>query len=310
MFFTGALVLGTALTTGTKVYFDVKKKRDNAWLLESFKAQKEAHLKLAKTEIAPLDDKTDIDQIEKRIDQFLTVSLAALGLAIGGIFVFPPLTLLSLAGFLYATASFFVDAYKSIVDERKLKISVVDAVLFTGIIITGSLVAGTLMCSLIWLAQKLLIKTEDRSRKSLVNVFGQQPRSVWIVKDDLEVELPFEQLQAGDTIVVNAGEVIPADGTIISGTASVNQHTLTGESQPVEKALGDPVFATTVVLSGRLYIEVEKAGTDSVAAQIGEVLLQTADFRETTKAHWVELVDKMAPAPRSPPGPWPCPSWA
>lgn len=116
-----------------------------------------------------------------------------------------------------------------------------------------------------------------------------------MLKDGVEVELPFGELQAGDIIVVNAGEVVPADGTITSGTASIDQHTLTGESQPAEKMVGEPVFATTLVLSGQIHIQVEKAGTDSVAAQIGELLLQTADFKEITQARWVEFVDKTAP---------------
>jgi len=82
--------------------------------------------------------------------------------------------------------------------------------------------------------------------------------------DGVEVELPFGELQAGDIIVVNAGEVIAADGTIISGTASIDQHMLTGESQPAEKTVGDPVFATraTIILSGQIHIQVEKAGRD------------------------------------------------
>jgi len=237
----------------------------------------------------------NIDQDVKSADQHLAVSIASLVLAVGATMFFPPLRVLGWIGCAYASVHFYKGAYKSIIEERKLKMVVVDAVMFTGIFVTGSLVAGTLMCSLQWFAEKLLLKTEDRSRKSLVNVFGNQPRSVWVLKDGVEVEVGFEELQAGDTIVVNAGEVIAADGTIISGMASIDQHTLTGESQPAEKVVGDSVFAATIVLSGKVHIQVEKAGTDSVAAQIGEALLQTADFKEITQAKWIEFVDKTAP---------------
>ncbi|MGB0383942.1 MAG: hypothetical protein ACPGWR_03880 [Ardenticatenaceae bacterium] len=207
--------------------------------------------------MASQNENADIDEAVKRADQHFAVSVASLGLAVTGTMLFPPLRLLSWAGYFYASADFYKGAVHSIVYERKLKMVVVDAVMFTGILATGTLVAGTLMCSLIWFAEKLLLKTEDRSRKSLVNVFGNQPRSVWVLKDGVEVELGFEQLQAGDTIVVNAGEVIAADGTIISGTASIDQHTLTGESQPAEKVVGDPVFAATIVLSGKIHIQVD-----------------------------------------------------
>ena len=218
------------------------------------------------SDIVPINDQTDIDLTEKRVDRYLTVSVLSLGAAIAGITVYAPLTLVGLAGFLYTTASFYQDAYQVITKERRLTIAVVDAVMFTGVIITGSVIAGTLMSVLIWSSKKLLIKTEDRSRKSLVNVFGKQPRSAWLLKQDIEIEIPFEQLRAGDTIVVNSGEMIPADGVITSGTATINQHTLTGESQPVEKTLGDSVFATTVLLSDKIHIQIEKAGTESVAA--------------------------------------------
>ena len=301
MFFTGVFIAGTALAIGVKVYFDTKKKKETLWTFVADKraTQKKQRLENSKDQVdrdsnLGKSDKADIDQTEKRVNKNLTVSLASLGLAISSV-IFPPLRLLSWLGFLYASARFFKDGYKSIVKKRKINMAVVDTVMFIGIIVTGSLIAGTLMCSFLWLAQKVLLKTEDRSRKSLVNVFGKQPRSVWVLQDGVEVDLPFEQLRAGDTLIVNAGEVVPADGTITSGTASIDQHMLTGESQPAEKTLGAPVFAATIVLSGQIHIQVEKAGTESVAAQIGEVLLHTADFKTVTQARWVELVDKMAP---------------
>jgi len=75
---------------------------------------------------------------------------------------------------------------------------------------------------------------------------------VWLLKDDIEIQVDFETIQAGDTVIVNAGEIIPVDGVIQSGSASVDQHLLTGESQPVEKENGDKVFAATLLLSGRI----------------------------------------------------------
>jgi len=307
MFLTGFLI-ASALATGVKVYLDTKKKKETPWTfvadkraipknqqLEISKAQVESNSNIGDSKTTQLNNQTDIEQINKRVNQNLTASLASLGLAISSVVIFPSLRLLSWLGFLYASASFFEEGYKSIVKKHKINMAVVDTVMFTGIIVTGNLIAGTLMCSLLWLAQKLLLKTEDHSRKSLVNVFGKQPRSVWVLKEGIELKLPFEHLQAGDTIVVNAGEVIAADGTITSGTASIDQHMLTGESQPAEKTLDDAVFAATIVLSGQIHIQVEKAGTESVAAQIAEVLLHTTDFKTITQARWMEFVDKTAP---------------
>ncbi len=92
------------------------------------------------------------------------------------------------------------------------------------------------------------------------NFFENQPESVWIIKDGIEIEIPLDSLQTGDIVSVKAGESIPADGIITEGTASIDQHILTGESMPLEKAVGEPVFASTVVLSGRIVFCVEKSG--------------------------------------------------
>ena len=229
--------------------------------------------------------------LQKTVNQKLIISLSSLGIAI----FFPVLRPLSWLGLLYSAADFFKQGYQAVVKQRKLNMAVVDTVMFTGLIATGNLIAGTLMCSFLWAAQKVLQKTEDRSHKNLINIFGQQPRSVWILKQDVEIALPFEQLCAGDIIVVNAGEMIPVDGVIIQGMASIDQKMLTGESQPVEKTVGDTVFAATLVLSGRFHVQVEKAGTDSVAAQIARVLEKNRDFKTVTQAQWMTRVDKTAP---------------
>lgn len=107
---------------------------------------------------------------------------------------------------------------------------------------------------------------------------GQQPRSVWVLVDETEAQIPFEQLQLGDTVIIDAGQMIPIDGHIIQGEASVDQHMLTGESQPVEKRSGEPCFASTIILAGRIYVRVEKTGRETVADQIGEILNNTLDF--------------------------------
>ncbi|OAD18912.1 heavy metal translocating P-type ATPase [Candidatus Thiomargarita nelsonii] len=95
----------------------------------------------------------------------------------------------------------------------------------------------------------------------------------------------------GDIIVVNAGETIPVDGVISEGIASIDQHILTGESQPSEKGEGEQVFASTVLLSGKIHIKVEKAGKDTVAAQIGEILISTIDFKTSIQSRGQKIAD-------------------
>jgi len=187
MFLSGVLIASGALALGGKVYFDTKKKKKRYWAFYAdkmaakkyksmsrggrsafgaFRKVKEKNLSSVYlkqiqrkdpqiAEMASQKEKADIDQDVKSADQHFAVSVASLGLAVTGTMLFPPLRLLGWMGYFYASAHFYKGAYHSIVYERKLKMVVVDAVMFTGILATGSLVAGTLMCSLIWLAEKL-----------------------------------------------------------------------------------------------------------------------------------------------------------
>ena len=98
---------------------------------------------------------------------------------------------------------------------------------------------------------KIKAMTENQSRNNLVNVFQLQPGKVWVRNNGIEIEVPFEDLQVGDTLVLHAGQVVPVDGRIIAGIATVDQQMLTGEAQPVEKGIDDAVLASTLLISGQ-----------------------------------------------------------
>ncbi|MEM7530599.1 MAG: heavy metal translocating P-type ATPase [Chloroflexota bacterium] len=239
-------------------------------------------------------DETDLPSIEQEVNRHLTTALSLLGLTALSHLIYPPLGLLSLPGLAYAFRPWAEDAYYSLVKERRLRMAVVDFTLITGAILTGQFMAAALVVTILSLGKKLLIKAEDHSQKQLRTVFGNQTHTAWVLKDNVEVNVPVESLSAGDIIVIHAGETVSIDGTIITGQASVDQRILTGESQPVEKEIGDHVFASTIVLSGHIHVQAEKAGNETVSAQIIEVLNKTADFRHTLQWQWIEMVDKTA----------------
>ena len=110
--------------------------------------------------------------------------------------------------------------------------------------------------------------------------------------DGVEVQIPFEQLEVGQTVIVNAGETIPVDGLITDGMATVDQHILTGESKPVEKEPGDQVFALTMILAGRIYVSVEKAGNETTVAQIGQILNNTMEYKATVQLRAETLANR------------------
>ena len=334
MFLTNALVVGGLLYGGVKTYKEKLKKETTPWTyyaetlqknnrnctrlapswgkkqpsllssawatLQTFKEEKITPFfsdsrQQQLQEISSLSDETEMSDAERKANQDLIISSVSLSLATLGSLVYRPLSLLSVPGTIWVSLFIFQDLYKYSFKQRRLHITLIDTIFVIGNIAMGYYFAACLGNWFYSLSRKLLSKTEDHSRQSLINVFGEQPRFVWLFSDEVEVRVPFEALRVGDVVVVHASETIPVDGIITLGTASVDQHTLTGESQPAEKGIGEQVFASTVVLSGKILIEVEKAGEDTVAAQIGDILSRTADFKSSLQSWGEKIGDRSVP---------------
>ena len=86
--------------------------------------------------------------------------------------------------------------------------------------------------------------------------------------------------------------MIPVDGIITQGSALIDQHALTGESQPTEKIIGDKVFASTIIVAGKVNLQVDKTGNETVIAKIGQILSNTAAFKSSTPVRGEEWADK------------------
>ncbi len=193
---------------------------------------------------------------------------------------------------IYLLSRVYKISYQALVKERRLKLEALWAVYGTVALASGYIGIMCFSLTLGFLSSKLILVTQARSRNKIVDVFGQQPDTVWTLVNGTEVEVLFTQLQPGDIVVVNAGQAIPVDGKVVYGMGAVDQHTLTGEAQPAEKTTGDPAFATTVLLSGKLHIQVEKRGKDSVAAQIGLILNKTAGYQLALESKGIEIADR------------------
>ncbi|MFZ4664252.1 MAG: heavy metal translocating P-type ATPase, partial [Caldilineaceae bacterium] len=233
--------------------------------------------------------------IEALINHYLGITAFSLLIATAGALFLPPLQLLALPGLLYAAIPIWREAYNVLTKERRFRMVCVDAIGIPIALVLGYFAGAALLFTLHFGAKKLLLKTQDRSKKNLTNLIGEQPRSVWLLTNDgVEVEIPFEKLQVDDTIVMSAGEMIPIDGVIVKGHATIDERMLTGEAQPVEKSVGEEVFAATLILQGKIQIAVKTAGNETVAAQIGTILLRTADFKSSVQLRGEMLGDQAA----------------
>lgn len=226
------------------------------------------------------------------IDGHLTVTSVCSVLTGTGKLLYPPLVPLGLIGLVYPLSGMIRRAYEGLFKEHKVNMEVMNFILLSGLLSTGYYFTACFVFWSYYLSLKLLNRIEDSTRQNLGAVFENQLRSAWIVRNGTEIEVPFDSLQAGDIAAVKAGEIIPADGFITEGIASVDQHILTGESCPSEKGPGEPVFASTLVLTGAVRIRIEKSGKDTVVANIGEILKRTVDFKTTVQSKGEKIADQ------------------
>lgn len=236
----------------------------------------------------------NLSPVEKRMNHYLAVSSVNLGIAAVSL-LFPPLILVTVPILAYLMTPILQLTYNGLVKQRRFTSYTLDALLLGGMLVTGFWYTAALGLWMAMFGRKLLVKSENNAKQNLVNLFGEQPRTIWIqTADGVEVEIPFDKLQVGDVLVISAGQMIPVDGVITAGVASIDQHKLTGEAQPAEKGVGDAVLAATVVLAGRVHIRAEHTGSATVAMQIGQILEKTADFKNSLQSQGEAIADKMA----------------
>ena len=229
-----------------------------------------------------------------RIDASLAVCTASIPLAIAASTTAPVLLPLSAAVLLSTSMPFLAGSCRTLVREKRLGCEALDTLVVVGCIATLQLVPGAVLCWCLAVGRTLVRRTENRSKSMLRSIAGKQPQSVWLVKQGVEIRVSLDRLEAGDVIVVHTGEVVPVDGIVAEGLATVDQQMLTGESTPSEKGPGDRVFASTVLLGGKLFVAVEARGADTAAARIGKILQNTAGHRLAQQQTGERLADKAA----------------
>ncbi len=174
--------------------------------------------------------------------------------------------------------------YLRVVEQSLLKKKKVDGYVLYGIadfmtLGLGRIATASFAVGLLHTARFVISNAEENTKQSIVNIFAKQPNYVWLLKEGIELKTPLEEVIKGDIAVVNTGDIIPVDGTIVKGFAAIDQQALTGESQPAEKAEGEIVFASTQVMTGSIHIQVRDSGNDTTVAKITNILNNSIDFK-------------------------------
>jgi heavy metal translocating P-type ATPase len=227
-----------------------------------------------------------------QLDVHLPVCTASIPLAAYSQFVVPPMLPVAAVLYAYTSVPTLKEARRVFVEEKRIGVDALDAVVMVGCLGTMSIFPGAVCCWCLSFGRFLVKRSRDRSQKLLLNAFGKQPRSAWLCRDGTEVQVPAEKLQKGDVIAVYTGEVVPVDGHVVDGMAVIDQHALTGESTPAEKGAGDRVFASTLLVAGEVRVTVEMSGSETAAAKIARILSDTAGYKMTSQHKGERLADR------------------
>jgi Cu+-exporting ATPase len=149
--------------------------------------------------------------------------------------------------------------------------------------------AGTIL-TLITLGKYLEARSKGKTSEAIEKLLDLAPKTATVLRNEVELVIPIEEVVAGDILVVRPGQSIPVDGVIIEGSSSVDQAALTGESIPVEKQSGDKVIAATINKSGYFKMQAEKVGDDTTLAQI----IKLVEEASSSKAPISKMADRIS----------------
>jgi Cu2+-exporting ATPase len=203
----------------------------------------------------------------------------------------------ALAPWLLAAAAvpIFLRALDVMSNRGLMNVDTLDASATAALLIQGQPQTAAVMVWLISLGHFIGDMTMQHSRRAVEGLFDGRRQSAWVIRQGEKVQVKVEELEPGDQVVVYPGELIPVDGTIATGRATIDQKILTGESLPVEKGEGDQVFAATVVRDGKIYLTATKVGEETMAAKIVQ-LVRDAPVHETrVQNHAEQFADRLVP---------------
>ncbi|RFZ78841.1 Cu(2+)-exporting ATPase [Lacrimispora amygdalina] len=146
--------------------------------------------------------------------------------------------------------------------------------------------AGVII-TLIMLGKTLEAVSKGRTSEAIKKLMGLAPKTAVILENGQEKEIPIDEVVIGDVILVKPGDKIPVDGTVTGGHTAIDESMLTGESMPVDKKEGDPVYAASINTTGVIQFKAEKIGSDTALAQI----IKLVEDAQGSKAPIAQMAD-------------------
>jgi heavy metal translocating P-type ATPase len=178
-------------------------------------------------------------------------------------------------------------AWKIWANESRLNIDVLDTLAISASVLQGNPLAGCIVTWLIKLGDWIRDLTAAGSRRAISELLEFQTKTAWLLRDGQVVSIPATELRVDDVIIVYPGEMIPVDGEIIDGHATIDQKTITGEGLPVSRSKGEAAFAATVIREGQITMRAMRVGSATTAGQIVH-LVESAPIGDTRMQNHAE----------------------
>ena len=183
----------------------------------------------------------------------------------------------------------FKEAFENIV-ERKMTMELSMTIALLSALVIGEFFTALVITGFVLAAEVLEGLTVGRGRRAIQSLLDFLPRTVAVRRDGAVIEVPSDQVQVAETVIVKPGGHIPVDGTVLSGRSFVEQAAITGEAMPVEKVQGDAVYAGTINQSGALEIRAQKLGRDTTFGRI----IEAVERAEKSRAPIQKTADRLA----------------
>lgn len=189
----------------------------------------------------------------------------------------------------------FKNGYGTLLRTRRPNADTLTATAVAASVLSGRPESSLTLLTLSNGAEMLTSYAAERARKQISGLLNLNQRYVWLMEGGVERKVPVESIQAGDKIAAHTGEKICIDGRVLSGTAAVNQSSITGESNPAMKHVKSPVYAGSIVEAGELVIRVEKVGQDTSLAHIVHLVEEAQAQRAPVQNFADRMADLLVP---------------
>jgi len=179
------------------------------------------------------------------------------------------------------------EAIEELIYQRAAGIELLMTVAAVAAIAMGEPAEGAMLAFLYSISEAAEGYTEAKTRSAIRALMDLTPKRAVVRRDGGEAEIPVEDVTVGDVFIVKPGQAMPTDGVVLTGTSSVNQAPVTGESVPVEKVPSDTVFAGTINGEGALDVRATRTAADNTIARIIE-LVEEAQEKKGVSQRWIE----------------------